>query len=351
MAESENAAKEIKALEAKREELEKLLKEPQRYEGEWHAIRGQIKAINEQITGWLKLLVPPPLAPVKPTAFKLTTLFKRGASFLGLRQNVFTAAQDTFAYDAEVTYTGKERAEAITGASDLQVVLYFEQKEHALRMRNIIYAAPKRWRSLETPLVSIEECPGHALKTMVREVDYDSQLPSDREPWDASDVHRAVDDETSVGTTVSDEEVINRESIVDPKKAHTKFHAAHIDAALKNTPKDNASNILPLPADWHLVFGGETPDGVPSLSIIVAPKTRGGRTKRAREEDEIPLVALHVMFRTPQLALQLSPELKSAEQIRPQVYKVTIHKANPKQLEEYLLKRHNKVMMRWDPVP
>ena len=45
-------------------------------------------------------------------------------------------------------------------------------------MRNLILAAPKRWESLETPLVLIEECPGYALKTMVREVDYDSQQPS-----------------------------------------------------------------------------------------------------------------------------------------------------------------------------
>ena len=52
---------------------------------------------------------------------------------------------------------------------------------------------------------------------MVREVDCDSQLPSpDR------------DDETSVGTAVSDEEVIDRESIVDPDKADTKFLAAHV---------------------------------------------------------------------------------------------------------------------------
>ena len=83
-----------------------------------------------------------------------------------------------------------------------------------------------------------------------------------------------------------DEEVIDRESIVDPDKADTKFLAAHIDADLKNTPKEDASNILPLPLDWRARFDGETIDGVPSLSIVVAPKTRGGQTKRARQDDD-----------------------------------------------------------------
>ena len=65
-----------------------------------------------------------------PPHSDLPQRLKRGAAFLGLRQNIFTDAQETFAYDVEVTYvvTGKKDA-AITRASDLNVVLYFDDKK------------------------------------------------------------------------------------------------------------------------------------------------------------------------------------------------------------------------------
>ena len=95
-----------------------------------------LKLIRETV---IKSFTEQPFKPATP--FKLTTTFKRGASLRGLRQYIFTAAQETFAYDAEVTYvvTGNQCAAAITGASDLNVVLYFEDRKDALRMRNLIF--------------------------------------------------------------------------------------------------------------------------------------------------------------------------------------------------------------------
>ena len=260
---------------------------------------------------------------------------------MGLRQAVYEAAQETFAYDADIKYAKVKGS--LCHKSDLNVVLYFKKEGHALTMRNKALTAHKRWSGLIVTDRVVES--NHVVQNPVRATDYIATLSPAREKWDASEVHRAVDDEPSKGTTVLDAEVIANESIVHPAKAFLKFRRAHIDASLKNTPKDDESNTLPLPLDWHGLFDGETVDDVPFISILLHAST-----KKHDRQNRVE-IKLHVLFKTPQLAFEYAPKLRDARVVRPQVYEVMILKADPAKLKKHLEKRHSTVVMQWGGSP
>ena len=275
----------------------------------------------------------------KQEAFKFTVTFPGGAKCLNLRKALYEKAQECFAFDGNVEYSkvhGK-----IVNESDLLATMYFKEERDALTMRNYCLDAEQRWNMQKTSLIGIDKEP-HTCKVQMLAKHYDKTISPIRDGWKTCD--RPDSGSPSHGTTVIDAETIEQESIVDMAKVRLQFHGAHIEATLKKTSKDSKENVLPLPSDWHDLFDAKNVEGCPVISIapsgIPSTSTKG---KSGREG-----IYLDVFFAFAEDANEYSPKLKDGVQrVRPQVYRVHVHKQRVKEFGKHLLKRHNGVMATW----
>ena len=299
---------------------------------------------------------PPRLQPKrereekKPSTFRFTCKFIKGARCIDLRRSVYAKAQKMLAFDGKIEYSLPKGKKIIDGDCDLDIELIFEEKRDALLMRNYATEAWKLWGMEHSPVISVEECE-HVVKNAVMESHYDQKTSPSREKMDGAHGRCDSDGSPTHATTVIDQETIDQESVVDTSKVFVEFHHAHIEAKLKGKPRDGDSNILPLPSDWHDIFDGKTPGGQGELmSIAPVPddvkyKTRTGLGGRK-------LVLVDVYFANPLVANEFFPKLRAgAFQVRPQVYRVGIFKKNVEQFKKHLSARHNEVVKKWSAVP
>lgn len=279
-------------------------------------------------------------------AWRLTAIIPRGASFQHLRMELYRLAEVSCAFGGFIRYG--DGTNVVTGASDIELELYYESCQHARLMEtNIVSAVRDRWRA-SMPTVSVTDASDAvSIESMNRVFShhYDrAASPSDRVLFE----YKAVDDRSSTATSVLDVTEIDNESVVDRTKTNLKFEKCHIDASIKGTAEDTTGNHIPLPFDWHCFFHAQTSDGTASISIVGANPSCAGA---ADSEGRAP-VLVHVYFdpASPDAPL-LHTKLRSATQVRQNVFAVTVYKKEADKFVKHLQSRHNAVVQKWNKLP
>jgi len=267
--------------------------------------------------------------------WKVTARFPRGAGALNLRRKVFEYAEKCIAYDAAVEYSTNASG-LIDATCDLNCTMYFEDKHDAETFRTHAVTAPSVYHDLEPVQQTLCRDAKHQCTTRVFKHSYDASDSPKRTEWNQSDVHRSVSEPSASrhSTTVLDTEQIELESICDPKKTRLKFEGCHINAALKHTKRgDAASNIMPLPSDFHALFDGRVDTDTPLIDIIplkVMKQKQNGRT----------LVKVQVRFKADAIEREYAHKLRNPQKSG-DGYVVAVYKHEPDEFCKRLTERHN----------
>ena len=216
----------------------------------------------------------------------------------------------------------------------------FEQAQHMDTL--ILQAVRDQWGG-DPPITTITAVAQELTKRVCAHHYDRSESPPDRVSWDYEEKSRR-----SAKTTVLDDEVIEKESVVDRMRNTLTFEKCHIDASLKNSKDDTTGNHIPLPSDWHDFFDAYTCDRIASVSIAPAGVDCIGELGK---DGRYP-VLVHVYFdpSNPK-APKLHDELRCSTMVRPNVFSVTVCKKEPQKFVELLAKRHNAVLQKWSRVP
>ena len=101
-----------------------------------------------------------------------------------------------------------------------------------------------------------------------------------------------------------------------------------------NAKGDADSNLIPLPADWHIAFDGKTCNHRRDIDIVVHQVLTNTKMSRTA-------VQVYVRFISPILEQDLSPKLRDAKKDT-NGYLVTVYKHDPESFKARLAERHNK---------
>ena len=280
------------------------------------------------------------------SAWMLTARIARGASFQHLRKELFALAEVSSAFGGFIRYG--DGITTVTATSDIEAELYFESSELARAMETCIRAAVRdRWRATTMPTTSVTDVSDTTSVDALKRIFSDHYDRTASPPDRLSFEHKAVGERSSA-TSVLDVTEIDNESVVDRTKCTLKFEKCHIDADIKgNKKKDTTGNHIPLPSDWHDFFDAYTNDNIASISIVGDGECIGV----ADGEGRAP-VRVHVYFdpSSPDAPLR-SAQLRSATQVRPNVFAVTVFKKEASKFVALLSARHNAVVQRWNKIP
>eukprot|EP00760_Papus_ankaliazontas_P008214 PhM_4_TR13699/c1_g2_i3/m.45051 len=276
-------------------------------------------------------------------AWKLSVVVTRGASMQHLRERAYHLAEECCAYAGHIAYS-----KPITGASNLDIELYFTDDADARHMETmVIQAVRDRWRCETIPMSSVTDVSASTDISSFSRVFAHHYNRADPLPDRCSSPFE-YSEECSTKTTIHDDEQIDRESVVDRRLTSLKFERCHIDASIKGKAADTTANHIPLPSDWHDFFDACTSDNKASISIVPA----GAGCIGKEETDGRQSVKVHVYFDTTDLKAQkLSSELRAATLIRSNVFEVTVWKQEAKRFCELLQSRHDSVVSKWSHVP
>ena len=155
-------------------------------------------------------LHPPRLQPKrereekKPSTFRFTCKFIKGARCIDLRRAVYAQAQKMLAFDGKIEYLLPKGKKIIDGDCDLDVELFFKEERDALQMRNYATEASKLWCMEHPPKFAVEECE-HVCKNAVMESDYDKRTSPSREKIDGQRERQDSGASPTHATTVIDQ--------------------------------------------------------------------------------------------------------------------------------------------------
>mmetsp|Transcript_3413 Transcript_3413/g.5223 ORF Transcript_3413/g.5223 Transcript_3413/m.5223 type:complete len:338 (-) Transcript_3413:302-1315(-) len=199
--------------------------------------------------------------------FKVSALFKNGATWRHLRKIMFEVADRQQGIKGHIRY-----CDPVAPDSDLELLLYFKTDFEARMMCSAIINEYQKYYSSGTrPFVKVSEAEANEVRdpeALITTGDYVRSISPKR---DTFDIDR--DDTQSHSTATCPDYVQRHECIFDPLKCGGKVHAAHINAKLKKTQADSNGNLIPLPASVHTIFDSNT-SGADMPLFSIEPVTK-----------------------------------------------------------------------------
>jgi len=277
--------------------------------------------------------------------FKVSALFKNGATWRHLRKIMFEVADRQQGIKGHIRY-----CDPVAPDSDLELLLYFKTDFEARMMCSAIINEYQKYYSSGTrPFVKVSEAEANEVRdpeALITTGDYVRSISPKR---DTFDIDRDDTQSHSSATINCPDYVQRHECIFDPLKCGGKVHAAHINAKLKKTQADSNGNLIPLPASVHTIFDSNTSGAdMPLFSIEPVTKVEELVPGDLDHDEYFQKVTVRVHFFPDSRALLYIETLRNgARQVRSGVYELTIAKRNADEFIKQATRRHEYTLVQW----